>query len=493
MLRIAAYARVSEEEQVRGENIDAQKIEIINYLKSYTEEYIITWYLDDGVSSQTYLNERPQGRKLMAAVMDDKYDQVLVQRVDRLARDDLIQQVIYKLFKDHRIALISIHQRFDLYTPEGQLMATTFGGYASYEYHVMRERLASGRIKNAYKGRWNGGHIPFGYARDKGGNIIVDEANSETYKYIVQLALQGLGANLIRQRLQDLGIKSPTGDDIWSKRTIVYMLRNPFYKGELNYKGIKVENTHPALITSTDFDSSQTLINARGHRGTTNPYHLLSGLIYCDCGKKFAIRYTGKNKARRYCCQHKYETALSCDLPLIDADSLEKVIEEMVLKIAKNPDVLYEAVKQIRGQEQNRELINLEQQIAIIEKDIAKVIKLIRKKDELYAKDILSDDQYDLEIQELYNQERELRDKINSIKTQMAKPEEEELTQKELILAFNSINKYWNKFDAQAKQQAIGKVIKKIIMSPDCVTLDFGTLQRTILPSNIIRGCMVFK
>jgi site-specific DNA recombinase len=493
MLRIAAYCRVSEEEQVRGENIDAQKMEITSYLNRYTDPYIITWYLDDGISSRTYLNERPEGSKLMAAVMEEKYDQVIIQRVDRLARDDLIAQVMYKLFKDHKITLISIHQNFDINTPEGQLMATTFSGFASYEYHVMRERLAAGRIKNAVKGRWNGGLVPYGYLRQEGGSFAIDPDTSQVYTIIKNMALEGQGANLIRQQLLSMGIPSPSGGAIWSKRTIIYMLKNPFYMGTLHYMNLPAkEGAHPALITPEEYETVQQVISTRGHRGKKGNYHLLSGLIKCSCGKGYAIRYTGKNHVRRYCCQHKYETVYKCQSPLIDADSLEARVVDIIIEYARHPEAVRAAIQAANQQaKENYNPID-KKQLQNAQKQLNGLQRLIRKKDEMYAAGILSDEQYEEEIKGLYERERKAREDLENLQTKLESQSKRVADEKNYIDSIKRLKTYWDRFDALAKQQFVRELIAGIYLAADHLIIDFGQFTTEITPSLESRGCWWF-
>ena len=495
MLRIAAYGRVSEEEQVRGENIDAQKIEITNYLKYYTEPYTVTWHLDEGISSRTYLNERPEGSKLMAGVMEEKYDQVIVQRVDRLARDDLIAQVIYKLFKDNRITLISIHQNFDINTPEGQLMATTFSGFASYEYHVMRERLAAGRIKNAVKGRWNGGQVPYGYQRDDGnGCFILDPDTSQVYIAVKNMALKGLGANLIRQWLSEMGIPSPTGRSTWSKRSILYMLKNPFYLGTLKYMNLPAkEGVHPALISPEEFETVQQIISSRGHRGTSYPYHLLSGLIKCHCGKGFAIRYTGKNRVRRYCCQHKYETTFNCQAPLLDADSLEDAIVNIIMNYASKPEAIQEAMDTAKQIDSESGIRVEMKRVAALERQLKGVQKLIRKKDEMYAAGTMSDEQYEEDIISLYEREKKLREDYSTHKQDLDQAAQRNTGHKEYMKLVRNLKKYWPQINPEARQRAIRELITDIQVEEDRLIINFREFSISLEPSLSSRGCWYFK
>lgn len=493
MIRVGAYCRVSTDEQARGENIEAQIIEIENFLKQYTEPYTIKWYKDDGISGTTFLQDRPYGRQLLTDVLSKQLDQVLIVRVDRLAREDLVAQVTYHTFKKHDIELISLKERFDYRTPTGQLMASTFSNFASYERVVILQRFADGRLKNAVNGEWNGGIVPYGYTRDNQGNFVINPETSQHYSLIKSLALEGKGANYIRQQLLERGIPSPSGEPVWSKRTIIYMLKNPFYLGTLKYMDITKEGTHPALITPDEYEKVQQVISTRGHRGKKGNYHLLSGLIKCSCGKGFAVRYTGKNHVRRYCCQHKYETVYKCRSPLIDADSLEARIVDIIMEYARHPESVRAAIKAASQQtKENHNPID-KKQLQNAQRQLAGLQRLIKKKDEMYAAGILSDGQYEEEMKGLYEKERQARQNLENLQTKLESQSKRVADEKNYIDSIKRLKTYWDRIDALAKQQAVRELIAGIYLAADHLIIDFGQFTTEITPSLESRGCWWFK
>lgn len=492
-LRIGAYCRVSTDEQARGENNDNQKIEIESYLQRYTIPYKVKWYIEDGYTGTVFLHERPQGRNLLADVLNDQLDQIIIVRIDRLAREDLVFQVIFSTFKQHNIDLISIKEGFDYRTPTGQLMANTFANHASYERVVLLQRFAEGRICNAVKGRWNGGHVSYGYTRDDAGRFIIDSDTSPIYLLIKKMALEGLGANMIRQQLKNIGVPSPTGEQIWSKRTIIYMLKNPFYLGTLKYMDLPAkDDTHPALITQEEFDIVQQNISARGHRGKKGNYHLLSGLIKCNCGRGFAIRYTGKNHVRRYCCQHKYEAVYQCGAPLIDADSLEARVLGIIMGFAREPEAIREAIRAANQHSRQDDNSVTKKQLARLEKQLAGMKRLIQKKDEMYAAGILTDEQYDDEVKSLYERERKLREETSKIKSEIERSTQRQVSEKQYIDSICKLKDYWEQFDPLARQQAIREIISSIQVYNDHLDVCFHQYTIPLEPTMVSRGCWWF-
>jgi hypothetical protein len=63
--------------------------------------------------------------------------------------------------------------------------------------------------------------------------LIIQESEASVVKMIFDLYLSGYSINAIRKELQNQQIKSPTGHEQWSKRTVDTMLQNEKYTGDV--------------------------------------------------------------------------------------------------------------------------------------------------------------------------------------------------------------------------------------------------------------------
>lgn len=94
--------------------------------------------------------------------------------------------------------------------------------------------------------------------------MIIKEEEAENVRLIFNLYLQGSSIIGIIKELESRGIKTPTGKDNWSKRTIDVMLSNEKYigvvrlldKGEHEVHFLS-ENNHPSIISKEMFQSVQ--------------------------------------------------------------------------------------------------------------------------------------------------------------------------------------------------------------------------------------------
>ena len=85
-MRAALYARVSDEEQVEGYSLDAQKRAVRAYVESQGWD-IYQEYVDEGVSAHTDdVAKRPLFRTAIDEALARRWDVLVVHKLDRFAR-----------------------------------------------------------------------------------------------------------------------------------------------------------------------------------------------------------------------------------------------------------------------------------------------------------------------------------------------------------------------------------------------------------------------
>lgn len=68
--------------------------------------------------------------------------------------------------------------------------------------------------------------FPHGYKNNQDGKLMIYEEQAIVVRQIFELYLSGYSVDMIMEELADKNIYSPTGKEIWSKRTIQTMLTN---------------------------------------------------------------------------------------------------------------------------------------------------------------------------------------------------------------------------------------------------------------------------
>ena len=130
--RAAGYVRVSDESQVEGLSLDAQRREITRYCER--QGYgLVRIYADEGFSAYTdRVEARPQFAQLLEDVERGMYDVVVVHTVDRWARRISVQSQTLERLGKANVGFISIMENIDYTTPFGKLVLNNLGGTSEF-------------------------------------------------------------------------------------------------------------------------------------------------------------------------------------------------------------------------------------------------------------------------------------------------------------------------------------------------------------------------
>ena len=106
MTDVFAYLRVSGKSQIRGDGFRRQFIAIRQYCAAH-QLRIVRIFKERGVSGTKELDDRPALSELFAALEEDGVKTVVVEKLDRLARDLMVQETIMADMQKHGYTLLS--------------------------------------------------------------------------------------------------------------------------------------------------------------------------------------------------------------------------------------------------------------------------------------------------------------------------------------------------------------------------------------------------
>lgn len=163
---LLGYARVSTKEQAEDDRTSLPEQErIIRGLAMArgVGPYDIALYSDPGVSGSIPLKDRPAGAKLLNDAQTN--DIVVAAKLDRMFRDALDAQEIYRLFKDRQVDLILYDMGHEPVTRDGmsKCFFTIISAFADLERSRIAERMMEGKRAKIAKGGHAGGEAPYGY------------------------------------------------------------------------------------------------------------------------------------------------------------------------------------------------------------------------------------------------------------------------------------------------------------------------------------------
>jgi DNA invertase Pin-like site-specific DNA recombinase len=165
-----AYLRVSGKGQVKGDGFPRQ----LDAIKRYALEHdvrIVKVFEEKGVGGATELENRPALVAMLEALVSNGTKLVLIEKLDRLARDLLVQETIIGDLRRRGFDLVSVMEPDLLQNdPTRILMRQIFGAISQYEKTMIVAKLRGARQRmKARTGRCEG-RKPFG---DKPGESAI--------------------------------------------------------------------------------------------------------------------------------------------------------------------------------------------------------------------------------------------------------------------------------------------------------------------------------
>lgn len=201
MTKAFAYLRVSGKGQVDGDGFDRQALAIKAYAKA-NDIKVIDTFREEGVSGKLELEHRPALLALMNALAENGTRLVLIEKLDRLARDLMVQETLIADLQKAGYQIISVAEP-DLCVddPTRILMRQIFGAIAQYEKTMIVGKLRGARQRMRAKDGRCEGRKPYG---TRNGELDIITA-------MRGMRAEGVAYDAIALKLNSDGIKPRSG------------------------------------------------------------------------------------------------------------------------------------------------------------------------------------------------------------------------------------------------------------------------------------------
>lgn len=208
--KVIGYVRVSTAEQVDGFGLDVQE----NAIRSHCRVHglrLVSIERDEGESGSNGLDDRVGLARALARLDAGEASALLVYRLDRLARNTLLQETISSRLAAAGCRLVSTTEgELDEDDPTRQLIRVILGGMAQYERAVIRGRLLAGKAAKQAQGGYVGGQPAYGTAA-KGKALVAREDEQGIVEAVVRLRGQGQSYREIGAYLEAEGFRPRRG------------------------------------------------------------------------------------------------------------------------------------------------------------------------------------------------------------------------------------------------------------------------------------------
>lgn len=224
-MKAVAYLRVSGASQVSGEGWDRQ-LDAINAYASAHDCEIVNVYREEAIPGKTEMDQRPAFMSMLADLLSNGCRTIIVERLDRLAREFRIQEELLLYLMRHELTLISSDTGENITAamsadPMRKFVVQLQGLLAELDKNLLVAKLRKARANVRARGQFAGGNIPYGQTRKHPSAIELGRAEAErdTAERIRELRAEGSSLKRIGETLSSEG-RSPRGGGKWHQSTI---------------------------------------------------------------------------------------------------------------------------------------------------------------------------------------------------------------------------------------------------------------------------------
>ncbi|MCX7749146.1 MAG: recombinase family protein [Clostridia bacterium] len=415
--RVAAYARVSTDNDEQLSSYEAQVDYYTRHIQSNPAWTFIEIYTDEGISA-TSTKKRDGFNRMIADALEGKIDLIITKSVSRFARNTVDTLTTVRQLKEKGVEVYFEKENIYTLDSKGELLITIMSSLAQEESRSISENVTWGHRKRFADGKLM---LPYGqflgYKKGDDGLPEIVEKEAETVRLIYKMFLEGKTHSGIARYLTKERIPTPSGKDVWQSSTITSILQNEKYKGDamlqktftvdfltkrkkVNEGEIPqyyVENSHPAIISPEVFDLAQHELrkrkNAKGYKTGSGCF---SGKIVCGkCGSFYGSKvWHSTSKYRRviWQCNHKFKNEEKCKTPHLYENNIKVAFLEAFNSLLENKDEIlkgYEAIIKTLT-----DTSRLDKESARLQNEYEIVAELIRKCVEENASTALNQAEY---------------------------------------------------------------------------------------------------
>ena len=418
-MRVAAYCRVSTDEEDQLNSLDTQVKYYTGKIAENPNWMLAGIYADEGITG-TRADKREKFLKLMRDCEKGKVDMILTKSTARFARNTVDSLSWIRKLRAMGIGVYFEEQNLDSLKEENETLIGFFSVMAQSESESISANVKWGIQKRMKNGTYSLRFKMLGYRKDEDGNPYIIAEEAEIVKMLFQMILDGASLGQLKAHLESHGIKTPEGKEKWSVSVIRYMLSNEKYVGDVLYqktfrtdcisKKAKVNrgevarylisNNHPAIVDRDTFNMVQAELARRNNKrkkvdsaiteqGKYSAKYALTELLVCgSCGGSFRrTSKSSKGKTTYYwrCVSRIEHGKTYCkDSAGIAEHKLHEVICRCLSRMIGNSEEVYNLIYSnltyaISGNDAALDIFSIEKQINDLKTDIQRMAELAAK------------------------------------------------------------------------------------------------------------------
>ena len=417
-LRVAAYCRVSTDDEEQLTSYEAQKNYYTDKIMTNKEWTMAGIFADEGITG-TSARKRPEFLRMIRQCKQGKIDIVLTKSISRFARNTVDCLNYVRALKELGIAVIFEKENMNTLEIDSEILITMLGAFAQSESESIsanvrwgiRQAMKEGKATIQYK-------YLYGYRKGDDGKPEIIPNQAEVVRKIYDLFLSGTPVRGIQEYLNENAVPNINDEPKWARSAIDSILTNEKYCGDvllqktyiddcINKKVKKntgqlpmylVQNHHEGIISRETFDAAQAELarrsagkspskkNAPTGRSRYSSKYALSDRLYCgECGTRYQ-RCTWRNRdgskriVWRCVSRVDYGSKYCHDSPTLDEEPLHKAILAAINSTVKGKDSIIYNLKSAMEKElapvagQQLSLSEIDNQLEQLNAEFSKVL-----------------------------------------------------------------------------------------------------------------------
>ena len=200
-LRVAAYCRVSTDDEEQLTSYEAQQTYYTDKIMTNPQWTMAGIFADEGITG-TSAQKRPEFQRMIRKCRQKKIDLVLVKSISRFARNTVDCLNYIRALRTLGIAVIFEKENINTLETDSEMLITMMGAFAQAESESMSANIVWGKRQAMREGKTNVQfqHL-YGYELDEDGKPRIVPEQAAVVKHIYDSFLAGRSIRMIKKEL----------------------------------------------------------------------------------------------------------------------------------------------------------------------------------------------------------------------------------------------------------------------------------------------------
>ena len=470
---IGIWIRVSSEDQAKGES-PAHHLERAKAYAASRGWTVKEVYDLAGISGKS-VKEHPEARRMLDDIKRRHITGIIFSKLARLARNTKELLEFSDYFRDHQADLVSLQDAIDTSTPSGRMFYTFQAAQAQWEREEIADRQKASILVRAKLGKTINGRAPYGYQwKDRKLVVQPDEApiRRKAYELFLQYRRKGTVAKL----LNAAGHRTREGF-LFHDCGVTRILTCPSAKGIYYFN--RTRKTGPwkgtekpeeewgqteceAIVPVDLWDNVNRIIEEslkNWKKPGKVPLNPFGNRIWCLCGSKMYAR-TDSPKYHCRACNRK-----------IPVDTFEELMRHELHQFYGSKEQVA-----IRLNDAQKHLVDSEQALAALQRQIQKVRDEMKRTHQLYLEGHVTPQGFGEFYKPAEERLNQLLGELPKLEADVARLKIDQVSVEEVVFEAQHLYEQWPKLEVEKKRAIVESIFEKVEIGEGKINITYSGL-----------------